>query len=371
MFRRYLKLPLYHIPPETGGAGGIVESSENVADGSVSSGTASEALLAAVAASESSSGEGNEPDAVNLPKPAGAAGDTLPSDGKAPVAKPDAKGPQIVAGKEAPQSRIEAAVKNAREQAVTETEAKYAWAKDLDEESVSTAFNLASELLSDSEGFTRKLAGELGFKLVPANEAGKPAEKAASTWDVTKLPKGALRSEDGIEAYSKDQLIEVLGNLRGSLLAELQGQMKPLMDRDQKAAIAQQHTEIQNAARETAGRLLTDMRKRPGFQVDDGKGGKIDNPKIKEYLQAIPQRVRSANPTAALYHAYTTFIEKDYLPNMDTVAAQRVRDDNKRKVAGSSGVRPGAGVVGEAPKPITSVSGLARRMEEMAAASAE
>lgn len=359
-------------PPEVGSGSG---SSENSAasghDASVTSGTASEALIAAAMASESSTeGTGTESEAELVAKATGLnveTGDTAGTGTSAGVAKPDATGqrPPIETG-QAPPNRIEAAVKNARAAVVAEYDEKYGWAKTLDKGTVQTAFGIASALLKDPATFLRTLAAQEGFQVVPM--AGKGTEEAAPK--PFTLPKAELRSEDGKGAYSEEQMAGILKDFAASLEAKFSGQLKPLMSDREAAQKAVEQQAIVREAQATVTETMAEMRAKPFFVVEDKDGKKVDSPRIMEYLMAMPESVRRANPVAAIHRAYATYMEKDILPNYGKISEQRVREENARKAAGSGSIRPGQGRgAGESKEaPITGVTGLAKRMEEMYAA---
>lgn len=362
-------------PPDSGsgsGSGSAENGGAPGTDASVTSGSASESLIAAALASESSAGgTTTESEAAKVAKATGIdiSGDTTGAGTKVGVATSDATGQQPPVGTgEAPPNRIEAAVKNARAAATSEVEAKYAWAKDLDQEAVTTSIGLVRSMLSDPQKFLRTLAAQEGFQIVPAGEkpgaVDKPAPKPFT------LPVAALRSEDGKGAFSSDQVAEILKDFAADLEAKFGGQLKPLLSaREEDEKAASEAAERANVT-QTVTETMADLRARPFFQVEDKDGKKVDSPKIMEYLLAIPQRVRVANPIAALHRAYATYMEKDILPNYGKISEQRIRDENAKKAAASGGARPGAGTgVGDTtPKPIRGVNDLAAKMEQMYAA---
>lgn len=370
MFKRYLTMP-FGYPPETGaGDGGTTDNNVEIsgagASGEVSSGTASDAMIKAFEAS-SASEESAGPEAAAAAVSAGT--ETAVGTG---ITAPAAKGPQAPTGArgEAPQSRIEAAVKNAREAAVTETEAKFAWAKDLNPDSVTTAFNIARSLLNDTPGFAAKIAAELGMKLVPKEEAAKPIPQVGSA--EFSFPKGALTSEDGVEAYSGKQVQEILNSAVASLRAEFGGQLKPLTEMRQNLTESEHRAQIREEAREAVTEMMTSFRAKPHFLVDDGKGGKHEHPNILRNLLAIPVQTRARiGAEAAMSRAYTQYLQEDVFPTIGTSAAETVRAENARKAATSTGTSaPGGSAAGK--KPVLrdgDVSGLAAHLANLASAS--
>lgn len=367
---RKMWLGYFSYPPEIG-AGSGSGSSENVAasgnDASVTSGTASEALIAAAMASESSSGgTGTESEAEKVAKATGLNVETGDTTGTG--AKPaGATGQQsTVETGQAPQNRIEAAVKNARVAATAEVEAKYAWAKNLDQGTVQTAFDLTRALLSDTPKFLRTLAAQEGFQIVPIGTKESAVEAAPKEFA---LPKAELRSEDGKGAYSEEQMAGILKDFAASLEAKFGNQLKPFVSDREAAQQARAREAVVNEARATVTETMTELRAKPFFQVTNAAGEKVDSPKIMEYLMAIPEKARLANPVAAIHRAYAVYMEKDILPNYGKISEQRVREENAKKAA-ASGARPGAGVGqgDSAAKPLRGVNDLAKKMEEMYAA---
>lgn len=368
---RKMWLGYFSYPPETG-AGSGSGSPENIAspgtDSSVSSGTASEALIAAAMASESSSGgTGTESEAERVAKATGLNIETGDTTGTG-ANKAGATGQQsTVETGQAPQNRIEAAVKNARAAATTEVEAKYAWAKNLDQNTVQTSFALTRELVSDPAKFLRTLAAQEGFQIVPIGGAKETVEAAAPK--EFKLPEPQLHSEDGKGAYSSEQMSQILTDFAASLEAKFGNQLKPILGDREAAQKAAAREAVVNEARATVTETMTELRAKPFFQVTNTAGEKVDSPKIMEYLMAIPEKARLANPVAAIHRAYAMYMEKDILPNYGKISEQRVRDENAKKAA-ASGARPGAGggQGDSTAKPLRGVNDLAKKMEEMYAA---
>ena len=368
MYKHYLGP--YYTPPGVEGATGTTENSVSgaTATGGVTHGTASDALIKAAmdSSSESDSARG-EADAAARPE---APGDTAQPDGQAAVAKPDATGqPGATGTKDAPQTRIEAAVKNARETAVRETEAKYAWAKGIDEGAVRTSFALANRILTDPTAFCVKLAQELGGRFVRGDEKPETTKEAVITrLEDLKLPKGRLHAEDGTEAYAADQIIGIVTSVAQALRHEFGSQLKPLTDARTTAAQAERVAAIRQEITASVGEALTEARKLKHFQVPGADGKLVDNPEILAILQAIPKATKlKVGAIGALHMAYNQYISTKVFPTVDGNAEQRVRDENKRKAAASVQGRPGADS-GEGKKvEIKGISGLAAQMEKLAA----
>jgi hypothetical protein len=346
---------LLYAPPDVAAAG----TTENVAgsstEGNVTSGTASDAMIKAAMASESSS----DTPPTGAEAVAGGTGETVVKPAGTPSATtPAAKGPQVPTG-EAPPNRIEAAVKNARETTRAEVEAEYAWAKGVDPKTVETAFGIVSEMLQDTPKFVQTLAEQLGMRVVPKDTPTEAAKPVAPY----KLPAPALRSEDGRGAYDAEQLTEILAHQRQEILAELGGQMKPLLS-DREAAAKEKAAEAVRAeGRQTATDVLTEMRKQPYFT-------KENEPEILKNLQAIPAATRAKiGAVASLYQAYNQFLAEKVFPTIGTTAEQQVRDANRKKAAASAAAIHPVSPGGDTTKPqIQTVSQLSKYMESLEAA---
>lgn len=352
MFKWYLH-PFYS-PPETGAG-----TTENVAgsstEGSVTSGTASDAMIKAAMASESSTDTPPTGDEAETVDPATL---TAKPAGSVTATTPPAKGAQVPTGTgPVPLDRHEAAVKNAREKAVTETEAKYAWAKDVDPKTVETAFGIVSEMLQDTQKFAHTLAGELGMKLVPITE-----EKPAAPATPYQLPEPVLRSEDGRGAYDAKQMMEILAEQEKRILATFGTQMKPLLTDREAAAKAKAEADVKAQGRQAATEALAEARKMPHFT-------KENEPEILKNLQAIPANVRaSIGAVASLYRAYNQFLAEKVFPTIGTTAEQSVRDANRKKAAASAASVHPVSPSGDGAKPeIKNVAQLSKYMEQLEA----
>lgn len=359
--------PLFQVQTDNGGGG----TSENVAasvtggaaeptsSGNVTSGSASDAMIkAAMAASSTEEAT------------AGAEADKPATPGTPEIAaKPGAIDPQGKPG--APESRITAATRNARTAAIAETEAKYAWAKGIEPAAAEIAFDVAVELAKDPTAFAEKLASRLGMRLVPLTQAA--AARTTEQGDPNEqMPTPSLRSEDGQMVYTAEQLHKALEINSRKLLAQMRGEIKPLMDGHQATQRTQAEAEAHQHATETKDFILSAARQQPHFQVDDGKGGKMDHPKILENLKAIaPAERRRLGPAGALYQAYTQYLREDVFPNIEQSVTKRVQDSWKKKAAGSGGAHPNGSDASEKPTRLRDgdVTGLAAHMARLAEAS--
>lgn len=314
---------------------------------SVSSGTASEAMIKAAGAASSAAAQ-----------PAGGAdaGDTTKLAGAeaAPVTKPVATaqaastGPAAATANrgEAPEPRIVAAVRNARE----EVEGRYAWAKDLNPADVQNAMSIFREMRMDLAGFLRRAASETGLRIAD-NEQEKP-------WE---MPGGRLRSEDGTAAYSVDEVKDIIAHMR----QELTEQLKPLSQfRDDTTRAASMQQRVAES-RERVSHALTAARALPHFKEHEEK--------IAEKVRAIdPETRNQVGVIGCLHMAYSQVMADTVIPGIESGAAQRVREENERKAATSTGtVRPGGSSAdgGKVPR-LDNVRDLATHMARMAQAEA-
>lgn len=325
------------------------------ASGNITSGTASEAMIKA--ATTASSAEAAP--AVNLTgdtaKPAGdgTSGATSDATGQpVPTGQPAATGTA-----EAPQARIEAAVRNAR----AEVESKYAWAKGITPEQqrdIPTSLGIIRELRSNALGFWRRLGQELGQNVqAPAAAAAVVEEKEEA------FPEPMLRSEDGKGAYSDGQVREIAAMLRRQITKELRGEMKPMTEFFDKEQTSREERASNERSMRKAGWAMTEARKLPHFT-------KENEPAILAKLEAIPAEIkREIGGVAALHMAYNQFLAETIFPNIETAADARVRASYDKKAAASRGqVHPtDQGGEGKSVE-IKGVDGLARHMERLAAA---
>lgn len=313
---------------------------------SVSSGTASEAMIRAAEAASSAAPEPTGVAAVGDTTPP--AGVSTPGATAAATGQPEASGQPAATGTrgEAPEPRIVAAVKNAR----AEVEAQYAWARDLNQDDAKNGVSLLREIRGDAAGFVRRLAQELGLSFA---EAPKPEVKAP--W-VKPVP--ALRSEDGKAAYTDEQVEAMLAHVKEEIL----GEVAPLREAHTKAEEARTLGERIAAAKTRIDTALTEARNLPHFKEHEDAIG-------KKLQQIPPQTRRELGAVACLHMAYNQVLAETVFPSIATTAEAKVRDEYERKAATSTGtVRP-TGASGEAGKPTTldTPVKLANHMEQLAA----
>lgn len=299
--------------------------------------------------------------------PAGnTAGDTTPQGGKPAPAIPDATGQPAAAAAatvpasaavtgEAPEARIVAATKNAREQATREVEARYEAFKGLDPAEVKLAMQVLSELRSD----TAKFHQELGQRI----NGGQPAAAATAPEE---YPAADLVSKDGtMKTYTDATMQKVLDVHGKRVKAELMAELKPYLnytDSEQKRTAT---AEAEAARDRFLTEALTEARQMPHFT-------KANEPAILEEMEAIPLHVRKAiGPVAVIHRAYNSFLHKKVFPTVDSEADKRLRDEYSRKAAAGGGSAHPTQQGGD-PKPTVirdgDVDGLARHMARLAEA---
>lgn len=351
MHIRNLVAGFYHYPPETGSgtadnsAGSVTEGqTAPTSSGNVTSGTASEAMIKAAEAA--SSAEAAPAEKIT--------GDTAKPDGQTPVAKPDATGQpdSTVTRGEAPEPRIAAAVKNAREAASKEVHEKYGLAPNTDPRDVQVGMGLLTDIRADTKGFLLQLASEMGAKVV--FEGDTPAKEEVLTY-----PEPSLVSQDGAKAYSSDDILKILDIQKKQIMGEL----RPDLEYVRNSKTSAQEAESRRQVAEYTSQQLAAARKLPHFTTEN-------EPKILAKLQAIPQDVRrSVGPIAALHMAYNTFLQDDIFPTIDTAAEARVRESYAKKAnAGRGQAHPTDQSGDTKPPKLDNVSDLEKHMEQLAAA---
>lgn len=277
--------------------------------------------------------------------------------GAATTAQPGATGassndPEDPDWSRIPENRRSAILKNHEKKVTEAIEAKIGWAKNVNPEHVQGAFGLAQRLSSNPVQFVADLIGEIRQNPQMAAElqqvlgvAGQPnVEPQPKAKEPFKFPAGRLTADDGkTRTYSEEQLQEILTGVTGQLKSEfeemLSGRVAPieefrgnLEERENMIATIQE-------ARQSTVQLMDEMRTLPHFT-------KENEPKILEYLMAIPADVKQRIGTvAALQQAYNMFLVKDILPGYDTRAEQKVREEQRRKATAGSG----GNVSGQAP----------------------
>ncbi len=324
-------------------------TSENgTSSGSVTGGTASDALIAAASAASSADTSAEGTSATPTPSATAApGGPTVPA-----TSGPEASGqPAPAAGTRGPipLDRHEQILRNTR----AELEGRYGWAKDLNPQQAQTAVQLLNELQRDPAAFYR----ELGQRLNGGRQETTPQVEEQD-------PEPLLVSQDGKEkAYTAGQLKQIreldAKRLRASILAEF----APMMDFFKSEQGTRQENAVRAEADQVAQAALADARKLPHFT-------KENEPEIAALFAAIPPETKQRyGSVAALMLAYNQFLAQKVFPTIETDAARKVRDANDRKAATSAGhAHPTSQGGSGKPVALKNVTDLARHMERLAEA---
>lgn len=348
------------MPPEAvadkTGASPAGASSGVTTTGNITSGTASEALIKAASSAAESTTESVTPATTK-------AGDTTPTGEvkadptttAAATVQPKADGPadKATATGEAPEARITAATRNARTTLLQTIGDSVGLGRPLAEgdlKDLKTGMGLLTDLRDHAEEFFLSLGKELGYEI---------PQQAAETYT---MPKPSLKSEDGREAYSAEEVSQIADIIERKVTAKLMGEMQPLIgDREARATETARESVIRES-RTLAGQALTEAREMPHFKEHE--------PAISERMRALttadPQLRQRIGAIGVLYRAYNEILKEKVFPSIDTSAETRIREDNARKAAGSTIVHP-TGSSGDGKKvELRGVDDLARHMERMA-----
>ena len=231
---------------------------------------------------------------------------------------------------EAPEPRIVAAVRNAREETRAEVtrdfETRYGKPDD-----VQRAVELTRRLFANPQEFFRQLASELkeqGFG------EGHPSAPAAEPELVD--PRPDLRSEDGKLAYSDEANRQIAANAAERVRRELRKEFGPALDYTRTAEENARQTALQATIRvqgeQTATKAMAAARQLPHFTAHEKE--------IGEVYAAIPIELRrEVGSVAALYMAYNKVLADTVLPTLGaTTERQVIADLHRSATAGASGV---------------------------------
>ncbi len=163
-------------------------------------------------------------------------------------------------------------------------------------------------------------------------------------------------------AYSHEAVQKMLANLEKRVTRRFLSEVKPALDYAQEGRESQKVAAIVAKANETAKTVMATAMQLPHFAANKDH--------ILAELQAIDPAVRrDIGSPAALYMAYNKVLADRVFPTLAQTTEQSVLSGLKRAATASHGsVHPQHGSPGPA-KPIKDgdVTGLARRMEELAA----
>lgn len=250
---------------------------------------------------------------------------------------------------EAPENRIQAAVRNAR----AEVEKQYEAFKGLDPQQVRTGMALLAEIQADPRAFAEQLMQRLGMTL-PQGEP-EPAPVPAEF----KMPEADLVSADGkLRTFSEKAVAALVQNLTQHLTGQFTSQLKPI----------QEFVSSEQTSRQVAEEKAQ-MLERVNSAVESIKGmPHYDEQGVLSALRGMDKGLRAQlGPVGALHHAYSLYLRDSVFPTIDSQAEQRVRDGFKRKAAASEGTVQPNGTAGQAKKPsLQTADDLAAHMARMA-----
>lgn len=301
--------------------------------------------------SSSSSSSSSAPAAVSAPASAAASlakaeaagGDSSsshPTGAAGAVSAPPTSGAtgQGAPAGEAPEFRIQAAVRNARE----ELTKKLGWADGLDPQEVRTGLALIARLRENARGFGQQLLTET---------AGEADEAE---------PEPDLISEDGKHrAYSAALQKQIWDIREKRLMRQFNGALSPLQQSEAGRQQQAQLEAITRNAQAVAKDALAEIRKQPHFT-------KENEPAIAAKLNAIDPKIRqTVGSVAALYMAYNQFLAEKVFPTIASTTEQDVITDMQRKAAASAGgVRPATNG-GAKPKALKTERDLAEHFQHL------
>mgnify|MGYP001614198964 CR=1 FL=1 len=302
-------------------------TSDNVASGSAPSAPA--AAPSAVASLERASASLESASSAGSSAPAGPQG--TPNEG---AIGPSAAGVVARPTGEAPESRIQAAVANARRELTD----RLGWAEHLDREEVQDAVDMLRELSSNPREFMARLQQELqGDEIEPD-------------------PDPDLVSPDGkVKAYSHAAVAKLLGNLEKRLSKQFRPALEYATESRASQAVQSRIAEYQRVGREA----LSEARKMPHFTEHEAL--------ISQKLADMnPEYRRSIGAIAALHVAYTQVLQEKVFPTLRQQTEQEVLSGFKKSANSSAGsVQPGGGTSGKPVLKDGDVDGLAKHLEHL------
>jgi hypothetical protein len=260
---------------------------------------------------------------------------------------------------EAPQSRIEQAVKNAR----NEVHQQYEWARNIPEAArvdVPTGLELLSDMRRDPVAFANQLVRELMADGHRFDFGGTSDSAAAAATSDFSLPQGDLIGENGVRAYSTDAFGKIVTDLTKHILSQVDQRVKPALTfTEQEQNRREQYQQNQELVRRKDA-VLADMRQQKHFTAEN-------EPKILEIARAIPEETRRLlGPAGTIQRAYNLFVERVINPNSTLSAEEKVREDNRRKVNSSIGSQGTTNAQpGGKPQEIRGAAALASHMEKL------
>jgi hypothetical protein len=254
------------------------------------------------------------------------------------------------AGGEAPEHRIQAAVRNAR----ADVERQYAWVQQVVPQGfqpadVQAAVTLLQRLRADPRAFNTDLGRELGGGGAPDAD-----------------PEPDLVSEDGrYKTYSDKTLQQLWQRREAKLRAALHEELAPVFGFVQTEQQARQQAQLRHEASGQATTILTAARDLPHFAEHED----AIRDRMLALLEADPSIVERDGAKAVLYEAYNHVLRDAVFPTLGRRSESKVLTDLQRKATAAAGsVHPTQHAGQPRPPDIKQgdVKGLAQRMRQMA-----
>lgn len=267
--------------------------------------------------------------------PAGAGGTPPGASTGTATSTPAAAAPSTTG--EAPEHRIEAAVRNARKEILDQL----SWAQKYKPEDVEQATQMLAALNADPRGFLARLAAEL--------ETEDPPD-----------PEPDLQSEDGKKkAYSTDAMKKIIANVERRLTRQLEARFGPALEYTEQAKTKEEVAAKVAEGRAIASEALTQARTMPHFKENEVE--------ISKTLAAMnPAYRRRIGSVAALHVAYNHVLTTKVIPSLKLNGEQEAIDGFRKSANASAGqVQPGAGSTGKPVLKEGDVDGLARHLAKL------
>lgn len=305
-------------------------------DNSGGSATAIEAVEKAYAAESGPSPDSPSPASPEVSSAAPTPAATSPVAGGSPTT-------------DAPEHRIEAAVRNAREKANQEWKEKVGWADGLEQAKVKRALDILSRLDADPKAFVSQVNQELGV-LNPTD------------------PDPDLVSADGkLRAYSADAMRQIVANVEARMTRALEGKIRPALDFTKQQQDELARNRIISDAHKTINTVLEDARKTMPWLAgkDNDERQKIEGA-LAEKINGYPAELKAQlGPIGTFYRAASEYYYTVIQPAQRAQAEATVDANNKRKAAASLGTVGPAGSAASRVKRPTTVDELAAHLASM------
>lgn len=315
--------------PNSGGTGGSTTASTGTTPQSAPSAPASASAALESASTRLESASSTDSAATGVAKPAGTTGTatSTPANGNQP-ARQDTT----------PESRIQAAVANARQELM----ARVGWAENLNRDEVQEAVEMLRELSRDPKAYAARIMSEI------QEEEPEPD------------PEPDLVSQDGrVRAFSNNAVKKLMANLEKRLTSRFSKEYKPALEYTQNAQANERLQARLAEARQIGTQALEHLRTRPHFKENE----KLISEKLATMNPAYRRKVGSV---AALHMAYDAVMQEHVLPMLEKNVEERVLAGYRKSANASSGsIDPATGTGAKPAIKDGDLDALARRMEEL------